>query len=266
MSAPPKSELEPRVLAGWGFRLAVLGAAAGSAGAFFLWALDAVTRLFWAHGWLLYLLPVSGAAVAFLYRRVGGAAERGTGLILERIREPGGGRVPKRMAPLVVLGTLATHLCGGSAGREGTAVQMGGSLAGALAELLGVPREDLPRLLMCGVAAGFGAVFGTPWAGAIFAAEVLASETFSLWPLRPLPYCLVAALLAAAVCHLWGAQHSHFHIAAEGAWREPGVWLAVALAGLFFGVLGRGCVALFHGTAKVFQTCIAQPLLRPVAG
>ena len=98
--------------------------AAGSASAFFLWALDAVTRLHWQHPSLLWLLPVAGVVVGWLYHRLGKDSDKGNNLLIDEIHEPGGG-VPARMAPLVLLGTLATHLCGGSAGREGTAVQMG---------------------------------------------------------------------------------------------------------------------------------------------
>ena len=144
----------------------------GSASALFLWALDQVTRLRWEHGWLLFLLPAAGLAVGWLYHAFGRRAEGGSNLIMEEIHEPGGG-VPGRMAPLVLVGTLVTHLFGGSAGREGTAVQMGGSLASVYARLGRVHAANLRVLLMAGVAAGFGSVFGTPLTGAIFALEVL---------------------------------------------------------------------------------------------
>ncbi|MCY2962755.1 MAG: chloride channel protein, partial [Planctomycetota bacterium] len=150
----------------------VLGTAVGALVAFFLWSLDQATRLQWQHPWLLYLLPFAGLAVGKLYQSLGRLVEGGNNLIVEQIHEPGGG-VPTRMAPLVLVGTLITHLCGGSAGREGTAVQMGGSVAGALARALRLGPADVRLILMAGIAAGFGAVFGTPLAGAIFAMEVL---------------------------------------------------------------------------------------------
>ena len=140
----------------------LIGAAAvatGTAGAFFLWSLDAVTRLRFAHPWLLWALPAIGFGMAWLYLKAGPRVERGTGLILHEIHQPGGG-VPARMAPLILLGTLATHLGGGSAGREGTAMQMGGSLAGTIGHWGKVAQHQYPGLLMAGVAAGFGAVFG----------------------------------------------------------------------------------------------------------
>ena len=94
-----------------------LGIAVGSAVALFLWSLDEVTRLQWEHPWLLYLLPLAGAVSGLMYFGWGQSAEGGNNLIMEQIHEPGGG-VPARMAPLVLIGTLITHLFGGSAGRD----------------------------------------------------------------------------------------------------------------------------------------------------
>ena len=140
---------------------AMVGALAGTAAAGFLASLDAITATRFAHPWLLALLPVSGILAALAYRRLGGRAEGGANLIIDEIHAPGGG-VPLRMAPLVLGATLLTHLCGGSAGREGTAVQMGGALAGGLKKWLRLDAAHQGMLLSAGVAGGFGAVFGTP--------------------------------------------------------------------------------------------------------
>jgi len=109
-----------------------LGWAVGSACAGFLWSLDAVTHLRETHPWLLWCLPLFGALGAWMYRWLGREAEGGSNLVIDAIHEPATG-IPPRMAPLVYIGTLLTHLGGGSAGREGTAVQMGGGIASALA-------------------------------------------------------------------------------------------------------------------------------------
>ena len=193
----------------WTLLVLPIGVLAGSASALFLWSLDRVTELRWAHAWLLYLLPVVGAAVGWVYHRYGKDSGAGNNLVIEQIHAPGGG-VPRRMAPLVLLGTLLTHLCGGSAGREGTAVQMGGSLANAYARLLRIGPEHLPVLLMAGVAAGFGSVFGTPFAGAIFAMEVLVIGRLQYRAVLPV---LVASVVADATCSAWGVGHSQYHIA-----------------------------------------------------
>lgn len=127
--------------------------------------LDKATRARFEHPWLLFLLPLAGLAVGLLYQGFGRHAEGGNNLIVEQIHEPGGG-VPLRMAPLILVSTVITHLFGGSAGREGTAVQLGGSLASAFGKVFGLPQAEVRVLLMAGIAAGFGAVFGTPGIGA----------------------------------------------------------------------------------------------------
>lgn len=192
----------------WTLLAVPVSLAAGSLVAFFLWSLDEVTRFRWEHSWLLFLLPVAGVAVHFLYKLWGKNAEAGNNLIMDEIHQPGGG-VPARMAPLVLLTTLITHLFGGSAGREGTAVQIGGSMASLLAKWFKRSKEDLRMMLMMGIAAGFGAVFGTPLTGAIFALEVLAIGRIKYDALVP---CLIASVFADIVCTAWGIEHTRYHI------------------------------------------------------
>src|SRR6201999_1289543 len=122
--------------------------------AIFLWSLERSTLLRFAYPTILFGLPLAGVGSAFMYRLFGQGAEGGNDLIIEQIHEPGGG-VPLRLAPLVLIGTVVTHLFGGSAGREGTAVQMGGSLAGGLSRWLKLSKVERRTLLMAGVAGGF---------------------------------------------------------------------------------------------------------------
>ena len=175
----------------WALILVPMAATVGLLCAAFLWSLDAVTRLRFAYPWLLYLLPIGGFVVGLIYHLTGRSVEGGNNLIVEQIHEPGGG-VPLRMAPLIFFGTVVTHLFGGSAGREGTAVQLGGSLASGFGRAFRLDAEATRILLMTGIAAGFGAVFGTPIAGAVFALEVLAIGRVKYRALVP---CLVAALV-----------------------------------------------------------------------
>ena len=128
MTQPPKPcacSMPLRTLAGWCQWAIPVGFLAGSASALFLWSLDRATETRGAFPWLLWFLPAAGFGVGWIYHRIGQKAEGGTNLIIEQIHTPSAG-VPARLAPLVLIGTLITHLCGGSAGREGTAVQMGG--------------------------------------------------------------------------------------------------------------------------------------------
>ena len=180
-----------RYFAKWLAITTVLGIVVGSAVAFFLWSLERATQIRFANPAILFFLPLGGLGIGLMYHYFGRSVEGGNNLILDEIHEPNGG-VPTRMAPLVLIGTVLTHLFGGSAGREGTAVQMGGSMAAAIGSRIGLSNHDLRILLMAGVAAGFGAVFGTPLAGAVFAMEVLAIGRMSYESLVP---CLAASVI-----------------------------------------------------------------------
>lgn len=259
-------------LARWTPLAVFVGAVVGSACALFLWLLDLCTRTRFAYPALLFALPVGGIAVAWLYERLGKDASRGNNLIVDEIHEPGAGGVPLRMAPLVLIGTLLTHLFGGSAGREGTAVQMGGSLASGLARLLRIREPaEIRLLLMTGVAAGFGGVFGTPVAGAVFALEVLVIGRFSHGALFP---CLVGGIVADQVCTAWGIAHTHYHIASVLPPDSPkhlaplsAHWFGATLvAGAIFGIVSRLFSEVTHGCVHVFRQWTPQPLLRPVVG
>jgi H+/Cl- antiporter ClcA len=182
--------------------------AIGSLVALFLWLLNWAIHFRFAHTWLLYLLPAAGVVIHLLYKWYGQSAERGNNLIIDEIHEPGAG-VPKRMAPLILVTTVITHLFGGSAGREGTAVQIGGSLANLFGSWFKLNEADKKVVLTAGVAAGFGAVFGTPLTGAIFALEVIAIGRIQYNALLP---CLIAALVADVTVSAWGVHHTPYHI------------------------------------------------------
>src|ERR1700712_4038055 len=163
----------------------------GSVVAFFLWLLTSAIHFRFSHPWLLFLLPVAGVVIHFIYQSVGKSSEKGNNLIMQQIQEDGG-RVPARMAPIILVTTVITHLFGGSAGREGTAVQIGGSIAAMFGKWCKLDDTDLKMMLTAGVAAGFGAVFGTPLTGAIFAIEVLTIGKIKYDALLP---ALIASLI-----------------------------------------------------------------------
>ncbi len=245
---------------------ALVGALAGTAAAGFLAALDAVTKTRFSHPWLLWLLPLAGVLCVWIYRRAGRDADRGAKLILDEIHSPGGG-VPLRMAPLVLGTTLLTHLCGGSAGREGTAVQMGGALASGLKRLFRLAPAHQGMLLSAGVAGGFGAVFGTPLAGAVFAVEVLVRDRFNhAW----LATCLLSALVGDQVCHAWGAHHENYAaLAALDSLPSSLAFAPLAQAaalGLLCGLVARAFVAAAHGVGRVPLPGAAAWWLRPALG
>lgn len=256
-----KSEHPCRAAATLVMLAAVLGILVGSASAFFLWGLDRVTELRFAHPNLLCGLPLAGVLMGFAYRHFGKTSGRGNNLILDHIHEPGGG-IPRRMAPLVLGSTLLSHLCGGSVGREGTAVQMGGSLASALAHRLQLAPQQLPTLLIAGMAAGFGAVFGTPFAGALFAIEVPSRGRLKFSAGLP---AIVASFVGDLTCRAWSITHTLYPALATPLW--SGMLLAKVLLGAtVFGLAGATFIRFSHRTQTAYERWIPIWWLRPVLG
>jgi H+/Cl- antiporter ClcA len=253
----------------WALLLALLSVIVGSLVAFFLWLLDVVTQYRYAHEWLVYLLPLAGVCIYFTYKLWGKNAAGGNNLVIDEIHEPGGG-VPARMTPLVLGTTIVTHLFGGSAGREGTAVQMGGSIAGTVGRLFRLEADDTRILLMAGIAAGFGAVFGTPVAGAVFALEVLAIGAMRYGALLP---CFTASVLADVVTTAWGIHHVHYHVAVAISDTGNSIFhidvpllLKSVLAGIAFGFAAYLFAELSHTISSLTKRLISPEWLIPVAG
>ena len=252
----------------WLIMLGIMAIAVGSLCALFLWLLDKATEARFAHPAILYGLPLGGMVVGLAYHWFGKSAEAGNNLIVDQIHEPGGG-VPLRMAPLVLIGTVITHFFGGSAGREGTAVQLGGSLASAFGRIFRLSDiADVRMMLMAGVAAGFGAVFSTPIAGAVFALEVL---TIGQVRYRALVPCLFAALVADYSCHAWGIHHMLYHIGyavdpVTGFHIQPLLLLKAGLAGVVFGLAGLLFSEASHGLGGLFRKYLPWAPLRPFVG
>lgn len=267
MPVPPHPPSAQGSLARTAVAVGLTAVAAGAAGAAFLVSLSAVTRLHQRHAWLLFLLPVLGLAVWWLYHRFAGPAAKGTNLLIEQAHEAEP-QVPFRLAPLIFVSTLLTHLGGGSAGREGTAVQMGGGIGGGVSSLLRLVPVDRRRVLLAGMAAGFGAVFGTPMAAAVFALECIRPRRLD-W--RALPVCLIAAWAAHLTCLACGGSHASYDVGlppiAGLRWKDLHFdWLlGSAVAGLAAGGLARLYIQAGRLIARSFSR-IPQAWLRPVAG
>ncbi|MGF1574218.1 MAG: voltage-gated chloride channel family protein [Sumerlaeia bacterium] len=255
----------------WSMLVIPLSIATGSVVALFLWLLEWATISRFAAPWVLVFLPVAGIAIVWVYKEYGGESAKGNNLIIEHIHEPAAGRIPLRMAPLVLLATVVTHLFGGSAGREGTAVQIGGSIAGRITEVFRFSAETRRMYLMCGVAAGFGAVFGTPIAGAIFAIEVITVGRIRYQALFP---CLVASLLADQACIFWNIEHTHYSIRSLYEISESSTTHTIKLSWVFLAGacgIGFGLVArLFAISLRFFENQFNHQIttwwLRPVVG
>ncbi|MBY0453805.1 MAG: voltage-gated chloride channel family protein [Burkholderiaceae bacterium] len=233
----------------------------GSVCAFFLFALDTATAIRTAHPWLIGLLPVAGLVVGWLYLRLGQQVEAGNNLLIDEIHDPKK-TIPLRMAPLILLSTVVSHLFGASVGREGTAVQMGGALADQFAHRFKLQSQDRRVVLMLGISAGFAAVFGTPLAAALFGLEVLTVGRLRYDAILP---CTVAAVVADQVGMQWGVHHTHY---AMGLVPPVAAWplLVMVMAGAVFGLTGKLFADLTHGLAAWAKSRIAYAPLRPFFG
>ncbi|MFC6230666.1 voltage-gated chloride channel family protein [Paenibacillus allorhizosphaerae] len=238
------------------------GLLTGTASAFFLVGLDYVTGLRMQQPWLLFFLPLGGALVSYLYIAFGKNSAKGNNLILEQIHG-GAETIPLRMAPLVLFGTLVTHLFGGSAGREGTAVQMGGSLSEWFGKLLRVNAADRKLLLICGISGGFGSIFGTPLAGTVFGLEVLAIGFISHEALIP---AFVASFVGNLVTtSFWGVAHLHYD-AGEIPGLSGTVLSKVIVASILFGLTSVLFSELTHALKKGYSRLFGNPVLKSAVG
>jgi H+/Cl- antiporter ClcA len=239
----------------------VVGSLAGSASALFLYLLEAATQWREGHPWVIGLLPIAGLLIAALYHYWGQEVVKGNNQLLEEVENPQK-IIPLKMAPLVLATTVLTHLFGGSAGREGTAVQLGGAVADQFTRLLRLKNRDRRLLIVCGISAGFASVFGTPLAGAVFAIEVLVIGRLRYDAIIP---SLFAALVADYVCRLYPIHHTHYTMGPVPA-LDAVTFLWAVVAGIAFGLAAWLFSGAMHQTAALFAARIRQPLLRPVLG
>ncbi|MBK4734673.1 voltage-gated chloride channel family protein [Noviherbaspirillum pedocola] len=234
---------------------------AGSASAFFLFVLEWATNTRNTYHWLIWLLPVAGFSVGWIYLKLGQQVEAGNNLLIDEIHDPKK-VIPLRMAPLVLGGTVISHLFGASVGREGTAVQMGGALADQLTHLFRLKHEDRRIILMAGLSAGFSSVFGTPLAGAIWGLEVLAIGRLRYDAILP---CMVAAIVADQVGLWWGIHHTHYvipQIPHLSGWSMA----ATLVAGALFGLAGKVFADATHTLSAWMKGRISYGPLRPLVG
>ena len=245
----------------WVFLTSLVGLGAGCASAIFLLSLEFVTQFRENNSMIIIFLPFIGFAIGLLYYRFGNNIAGGNNLLIETIQNPKE-RIPFKMAPMVYLGTIATHLFGGSAGREGTALQMSGSIADTLSKPFNLSKDDRRILIISAIAAGFGSVFGTPFAGAIFALEVAMIGKIKYNAIFP---ALLSAIIANYVTNLWNVDHTHYFIHSI-----PKISLVSILHSIFAGVLfGIGAILfckLLQKTGAFFNSKISFAPLRPFFG
>lgn len=244
----------------WTFRALVMGAVCGAVGAAFHYGVDLAGELFRAHGWLLFLLPAAGLAIVGAYHAAGIRKDRGTNLVLSSLQS--GEAISLKVVPLIFFGTVLTHLCGGSAGREGAALQIGAGLAACLNRILHLEGKQAQAAVMCGMSGLFAAVFGTPVTAAVFSLEVGTVGTFYYTALYP---CLLTAVTAWGVSRLLGVTGVVLDLSAVPPdtpltlLRVLGLTLLCVLCSILF-------LTVMHRAERLYHRLLPNHYLRILAG
>lgn len=249
------------LIAKWLFICILIGIFSGCASAFFLVTLEWVTQYREHYNWIIWLLPIGGLVIGLLYYFYGSDVVKGNNLLLEEYENPQK-TIPIKMAPMVLVGTLITHLFGGSAGREGTAVQMSGAIADQFTGLFKLNNSDRKTLIILGISAGFASVFGTPLAGALFALEVL---YFSKITYKSIVLSFLTAYIAYFTVEFWQVKHTHYSIP-----EIPQLTIIhfswIIVAGVVFGLTAMLFSRSTHLWGKLFSKYIKEAPLRPFIG
>ena len=240
---------------------AIGGLFAGLAATVFLYALNFATQARDAHRWIIWMLPLAGLAIGWSYHYLGTAAARGTRLIVDEIHDPKN-ITPARMTPLILATTVITHLFGGSAGREGTAVQMGGSLADQLGRYFHITRQERRVLLVAGAGAGFAAAIGAPWAACVFGMELIYIGRVKVFGFFE---CVIASLIGYYTTVWLHAPHSHYPQFEIPSYEWRAVF-SMVVAGVIFGFCARSFIAITHAIERLMLRVVSYPPLRPALG
>ena len=229
----------------WLMIAVLVGCITGAASTLFSFVLKSVTNCRKENEWMFYLLPVMGLIIVYLYEKFG-KDDGGTNQVLSTVRSQDD--VPILSAPLIFISTALTHLAGGSAGREGAAIQLGGSIANQLGRWIHLDEEDRHVIVMCGMSAAFSALFGTPMAAAVFALEVVSVGVMYYTALMP---CMIASLVASGFAAGMGVTPETFHVVdipkltIETGLKMGAIAVGCAVISIVFCMVLNG-VALFH--------------------
>lgn len=243
----------------WTIYSILIGLLVGGTGILFAFCLNQVTTFRTQHSWMLFGLPLCGLLIVWLYHISKNDNDKGTNLVIATLQSQS--EVPGKMAPLIFVSTILTHACGGSAGREGAALQLGGSMGSVLGKWFRIPEQDRHIVIMCSMSAAFSAVFGTPLAAAIFSMEVVSVGVMQYSALVP---CTLASLTAS---HL--AATVHLEQEAFPTLQIPSFQIGTALLVLLLAVLCAGISILFcmilHRTGALLRSRLHNAYLRVVA-
>lgn len=244
----------------WLVSAAVIGVLAGLVGFLFGWLLEEIGVLRSEIPWLLYFLPLSGLAIMLLYKLAGEQQNKGTNLVISAVHSDE--HVAFKILPLIFSSTLLSHLCGASVGREGAALQMGGSLGNTIAKILKMDAKDTKILIMAGMSACFAALFGTPVTAAIFSIEVVSVGIMHYAALVP---CIVSSIIASRIAGLLGLAGEHFIIADFNLnYDALGdiAYVKIIILGLICAAASILFITVLHNTEHFLKNQFKNPYLR----
>ncbi len=238
----------------------VTGVIIGFIGAAFHYCLDIAGELRTAHQWLIFLMPAAGLAIVFLYRITGMKDDKGTSYIMTAVRDAK--PIKLRTAALIFISTTLTHLTGGSAGREGAALQLGGSISDFIGKLMKLDEKDERVIIMAGMAAGFSALFGTPLAAAIFAMEVVSVGVMYYAAIMP---CILSALIARRIAAFLSVQSTAFNITSIPQ-LDGWTLIRILIIGLLFAVVSVMFCFILHFVPLLYNHITKNAYIRVLIG
>lgn len=238
----------------------VSGTIIGSIGTLFYFGMSIVTLIREKNSWIIFLLPIGGLLIVGCYHLFHNEKDSGTNLVLSAIHSDD--RLPLRMAPSIFISTLITHLFGGSAGREGAALQLGGSIGNALGRLFRFDEKDKHIMIMCGMSAAFSSLFGTPMAAAIFSMEVVSVGIMHYAALLP---CVLSSLVAFYLADFFGVVPERFILNAVPTFNLGNSATVCFLAIICAAVSILFCISL-HQAEHFYKKFFKNPYLRAFVG
>lgn len=252
---------EGLTFARWLLHSCLIGVVVGLVAVAFHLGIDLAAELRGEYPWIIWFLPLGGVLIVLLYRVCGMEKDRGTNLVLVAVRDAE--RLKLRTAPLIFLSTILTHLVGGSAGREGAALQLGGSLSAYIGKKLRLDEKDERVMVMCGMAAAFSALFGTPITAAVFAMEVVTVGRMYYAAIVP---CLLSSCTAALTAHAFGLHAIHGYPISDALPLELLPLLQAAVMGALCAALSVLFCVVMHRAPKLYARYLPDPLVRAAVG
>lgn len=244
----------------WFIASLILGSICGIIGAAFHHAIDYVTEIRGIHNVFIYLMPLGGILIIYLYHKADLDNEPGTNTIIKSVKQQD--KVPRILAPAIFIATVITHLVGGSSGREGAALQIGGSIATTLGRIMKVNKKEMSILVMCGMTAVFSALFGTPITATIFFMEVISVGVFYYSAFLP---CLCSGLVAFFTAQVLGC-HSVSYILNGSIEITAHTFASLVGLSLYLSIVSILFISLMHLAHKLFHKYFKNPYIRVVFG